>query len=84
MTMDEGIDEDEEILPARTILATLLSTIALGGLLSAAAYGLVLFFELTLRFQCSVPERELPSSRERVDRRADLVDPPHPRSSLLE
>ncbi|HEX2571289.1 MAG TPA: hypothetical protein VH877_17155 [Polyangia bacterium] len=88
MTMTEEIHpeihEDEDVLPSRTILVTLVSTVALGGLLCAVAYGLLLFSELELRSQREFPERELPPPRERASVRAEPFEVPRPRPSLLE
>lgn len=88
ITMSEEIHpeihEDEDILPARAILATLLSTIVLGGLLCAVTYGLVLLGELGLRSQGQFPEQDLPPPRERACVRAELFELPHLRPGLFE
>jgi hypothetical protein len=78
------IHEDEDVLPSRTILLTLVSTVALGSLLCAAAYGLLLLGEMGLRSQGEFPERDLPPPRERASVREEPFDLPHPRPGLFE
>jgi hypothetical protein len=77
------IYEDEDVLPSRTILVTLVSTVALGSLLCAAAYGLLLLGETQLRSEVEFPEQHLSSPQGRASVREEPFDLPHPRPSVF-